>query len=69
MSIINNLTADHYVFYPSSTQTASITIWTAGGGLVNPLISVISFLLSLFNASAAAYKAGNALLSYVLASS
>jgi hypothetical protein len=41
-------------------QTASKTILTASGGLENPLISVISALLSFFRASAAALRAGMA---------
>jgi hypothetical protein len=44
-------------------QTASKTITTAAGGLAKPLIYVISFLFSFFKASAAAFKAGIALLS------
>jgi hypothetical protein len=45
-------------------QTAYKTILTASGGLAKPLIYVISALLSFFKASAAAFRAGIALLSY-----
>ena len=44
-------------------HTASNTIWTANGGFENPLISEISALLSFLRASAAACRAGRALLS------
>lgn len=67
ISIINCLMLDHSVFSPRSTNTASMTICTAAGGLEKPLIYVMSFLLSLLRASAAASRAGVALFSYVLA--
>jgi hypothetical protein len=39
-------------------QTASNTITTPAGGLINPFIYAISALLIVFNASSASFNAG-----------
>jgi hypothetical protein len=62
-SFITFLAAYQSLFSPNKIQTASRTIITASGGLANPLISVISALFSFLSASAAAARAGIALLS------
>lgn len=69
ISIITFLAPYQSLFSPSKMQTPSNTMTTAGGGFAKPLISVISFLLSFFRASAAALRAGMALLSSDWASS
>jgi len=53
------------VFSYNNIHTASSTNYTTGGGLINPLISAISFLLIFYNASSASLSAGNALFSSV----
>jgi len=57
------------VFSFNKIQTPSKTITTIGGGLMNPLISAISFLLILSRASSASLRAGKALLNSDYASS
>jgi hypothetical protein len=54
---------------PNKIHTAYNTITTAGGGLANPLISVMSFLFSLLRASSASLSAGMAFANYAWASS
>ena len=68
-AILTFLAPYQSLFSPSKMQTPSNTMTTAGGGFAKPLISVISFLLSFFRASAAALRAGMALLSSDWASS
>lgn len=65
ISIITFFAESQSDFSSKSIQTAYKTILTAGGGFAKPLISVISALLSFFNAYAAAFSAGIALLSYI----
>ena len=50
----------HDSFSPSITQTASITMRTAVGGLVNDFTSVMSALVKLFSALTALSSAGSA---------
>lgn len=49
------------VFSPSNMHTASRTNTTIAGGLEKPLISAISALLILPNASSASFNTGRAL--------
>lgn len=69
ISIITFFAPYQSLFSPNKIHTPYKTITTAGGGFAKPLISVISFLLSFFNASAAALRAGIAFANYVWASS
>ena len=50
ISVITFLEPYQSLFYPKRIQTPSKTMRTASGGFANPLISVISALLSFFKA-------------------
>lgn len=61
--IITFLAPYQSLFSYSTMHTAYSTMTTAAGGFAKPLISVISFLFNFLRASAAALRAGIALLS------
>lgn len=55
-------------FSPNKIHTASKTITTPAGGLLNPFTCAISFLFIVFKASSASFRAGRATANYASAS-